>query len=405
MTTMTEVTENPVLSAAPEPDVEPKESKASEETDGRGNPEQEDGQQAEERQKDTQRNGERDKQRDGEEDGQQDTQRDGEEDRQQDTQRDGEEDRQQGTERDGEEDGQQDTQRDGEEDGQQDTQRDGEEDRQQDTQTDGGEDGQQADETYGQPNGKQNGQTGRPPAAESSIKESKWVMGAQCRAVWSEDGRVYPATVLSVDGERCRVFFNGYGNQEDVDLSALTSPVAAVPQPQAQTSQDWRPGSVCRAVFSEDSLVYPAVVLWVKGQRCRVRFDDYNNEEEKDVSSLLRLDELHGSVKAVSAEGKEKPSNQGHTETEAEEKKRGNQAEKTTNHSSSFFPPFPPPPPQTGSGDSVSFVPPPPPPLWQFGSAAAVDSSSSSMLMLWYMCGFHTGSYLAQQGFKSNSKE
>lgn len=59
-------------------------------------------------------------------------------------------------------------------------------------------------------------------------------------------------------------------------------------------SQDWRRGSRCRAVFSEDGLVYPAVVLWVKGQQCRVRYDDYNNEEEHNVGDLLSPDELHG---------------------------------------------------------------------------------------------------------------
>nr|XP_040041283.1 survival motor neuron protein-like isoform X1 [Gasterosteus aculeatus aculeatus]XP_040041285.1 survival motor neuron protein-like isoform X1 [Gasterosteus aculeatus aculeatus]XP_040041286.1 survival motor neuron protein-like isoform X1 [Gasterosteus aculeatus aculeatus] len=437
MAAMAEMTEDPVLGGAVEPaetvthetslietfenpleflqHVEPTEPAAPEETDGTEKPEQEDRQQAEER--------------DTEEDGQKDTLRDGEKDNQQDTLGDGEKDRQQ------------------------DTQRDGEKDRQQDTQ----EDRQQAEETNGQPDGRQEGQTVRQPAAESSIKESKWVMGSQCRAVWSEDGRVYPATVLSVDGERCRVFFNGYGNQEDVDVSALTSPVAVVPQPATQNSKDWKPGLVCRAVFSEDGLVYPAVVLWVKGQRCRVRFDNYNNEEEKDVGSLLRHNELHGSGRPPAAKGsnwqssvtssnsdwksrgdenqgergggdgkrearggerrsawkdeeqnsswvKDKQSDQGHTQMEEEEKKRGNKADKPTYHSSSFFPPFPPPPPlQPGSADSVSFVP-PPPPLWQFSSTAAADSSSS-MLMLWYMCGFHTGSYMAQQGFKSNSKD
>lgn len=58
--------------------------------------------------------------------------------------------------------------------------------------------------------------------------------------------------------------------------------------------QDWKPGSRCRAVYTEDGLVYPAVVLWVKGQRCRIRFDHYNNEEDQNVSGLLKPDELHG---------------------------------------------------------------------------------------------------------------
>ncbi len=63
--------------------------------------------------------------------------------------------------------------------------------------------------------------------------------------------------------------------------------------------QDWKAGSRCRAVYSEDGLVYPAVVLWVKGQRCRIRFDKYNNEEEQDVSGLLSNDELHGPSRAA----------------------------------------------------------------------------------------------------------
>lgn len=65
--------------------------------------------------------------------------------------------------------------------------------------------------------------------------------------------------------------------------------------------QDWRPGSRCRAVYSEDGLVYPAVVLSVTGQRCRVRFDDYNNEEEQDISNLLCPDELHGPSRSGTA--------------------------------------------------------------------------------------------------------
>lgn len=65
--------------------------------------------------------------------------------------------------------------------------------------------------------------------------------------------------------------------------------------------QDWKPGSPCRAVYSEDGLVYPAVVLWVKGQRCRVRYDVYNNEDELDVGHLLRPDEPRGPISVAAA--------------------------------------------------------------------------------------------------------
>uniref|UniRef100_A0A8C9ZP80 Tudor domain-containing protein n=1 Tax=Sander lucioperca TaxID=283035 RepID=A0A8C9ZP80_SANLU len=213
--------------------------------------------------------------RDGEGEG------DGEGDGQQDGQKDGQHDEQK--------DGQQDEQKDGQQNGQKDGQHDEQKDGQQDEQKDG-----QQDE---QKDGQQDGQTVPPPAAEPGT-ESKWAVGAQCRAVWSEDGRLYPATVLCLDGERCRVRFNGYGNQQDVDLSDLKSPDAA-PQTQRPNSQDWKPGARCRAVYVEDGLVYPAVVLWVKGQRCGVRFDDYNNEEEVDAGSLMNPDELHGPSRAT----------------------------------------------------------------------------------------------------------
>ncbi|XP_070689081.1 survival motor neuron protein-like [Pempheris klunzingeri] len=155
-----------------------------------------------------------------------------------------------------------------------------------------------SEETDGkQTSEQQDGQTVCAAAAEPSGTESKWGVGARCQVRWSEDGQVYLATVVSLDGERCRVHFNGYGNEEDVELSELRSPDG--PHTHRHNPQDWGPGSRCRAVYSEDGLVYPAVVLWVKGQRCRIRFDDYNNEEEQDVDGLLRLDELRGPGRAA----------------------------------------------------------------------------------------------------------
>ncbi|KAM8746393.1 uncharacterized protein AB9X84_017258 isoform 4-T5 [Acanthopagrus schlegelii] len=137
-------------------------------------------------------------------------------------------------------------------------------------------------------------------------------------------------------------------------------------------------------MYSEDGLVYPAVVLWVKGQRCRVRFNDYNNEEEQDISSLLSLDELHGPSKATTAKlrrisdsfwvglseppagccvelhcrsaaaltGRGAAAGGGRRREEqhyssSEVKEQGQKVMGTeipTNHSFSFFPPFPPPP-------------------------------------------------------------
>lgn len=51
----------------------------------------------------------------------------------------------------------------------------------------------------------------------------QWQVGDACRAVWSEDGLLYPATVRSVDAAAgtCLVEFDGYGNQEEQALEDL----------------------------------------------------------------------------------------------------------------------------------------------------------------------------------------
>ncbi|XP_039984074.1 survival motor neuron protein-like isoform X4 [Xiphias gladius] len=240
-----------------------------------------------------------------------------------------------------------------------------------------------------QQDGDGDGQSVCPPAAETSPAESKWVVGAQCRAVWSEDGRVYPATVVSLDGERCRVRFNGYGNEEDVDLCALKTPKAAPPR-QRKNSLDWNPGSRCRAVYSEDGLVYPAVVLWVKGQRCRVRFDDYNNEEEQDVSSLLNPDELHGPSRAANKGSSWRSSSTSSNFDRRRGRREENQGERGVERRSAWRDAQ-----QNFSWDPLSFIP-PPPPLWSSSGGSAGVDDTSNLLMLWYMCGFHTGSYMIE---------
>ena len=44
-----------------------------------------------------------------------------------------------------------------------------------------------------------------------------------CRAMFSEDGQIYDATILSVNEEAgtCRVSYAGYGNEEEHNLTDL----------------------------------------------------------------------------------------------------------------------------------------------------------------------------------------
>lgn len=55
----------------------------------------------------------------------------------------------------------------------------------------------------------------------------QWQVGDSCRACWSEDGLIYPATIASIHEERntCVVVFKGYGNEEEQNLGDLLSEV------------------------------------------------------------------------------------------------------------------------------------------------------------------------------------
>ncbi|KAK1116749.1 hypothetical protein K0M31_018138 [Melipona bicolor] len=52
--------------------------------------------------------------------------------------------------------------------------------------------------------------------------KKKWIVGAPCRAVYSEDGEIYEAVILKIyENKNCIVKFVGYGNTEKVQLSSL----------------------------------------------------------------------------------------------------------------------------------------------------------------------------------------
>nr|XP_046156921.1 survival of motor neuron protein-like isoform X4 [Oncorhynchus gorbuscha] len=214
-------------------------------------------------------------------------------------------------------------------------------------------------------------------------------------------------------------------------------------------SKVWRLGYRCRAVYSEDGLVYPAVLVWLRGERCRVKFEGYGNEEELELSSLLSPVELGGHRGRVDAKVQQgavdgfsstsnniadwkrmgrdwrTPQQEGREELSSpqppkfapgkdygkssydfgkehgDKKKPSGQREVPNNHPFSFFPPVPPP------KDSLDFLPPPPlpppPPCVWPPRAVLADASDgldsavtdlSSMLLSWYLCGYHTGCYM-----------
>lgn len=57
---------------------------------------------------------------------------------------------------------------------------------------------------------------------------SQWQVGDACSAYWSEDGKLYAATITSIDEERgtCIVVYTGYGNEEEQNLEDLLSEIS-----------------------------------------------------------------------------------------------------------------------------------------------------------------------------------
>ncbi|KAJ8408435.1 hypothetical protein AAFF_G00258490 [Aldrovandia affinis] len=282
----------------------------------------------------------------------------------------------------------------------------------------------------------------------TTAEQPQWAVGCRCRAIWSEDGMLYPAELLSVEGERGTVKFDGYGNEEEVELSALLSEGCDQPSGEIQVrrplNQQWVLGCRCRAVWSEDGLVYPAVLVWEEGGCGRVQFEGYGNEEELDLSALLPPEEPKSGMSDIAAAQVEEtgPASCGNTDWRKENsapsredsaitlpsgcttgvarsryrsrgEPRKEQGRKTTGSWEeertlpfNFFPPVPPPPESSLGALPLNPPPPPPPPCaWPprggpGGGVEDLDSDVtelSTMLLSWYFCGYHTGCYMATQ--------
>ncbi|GIY10246.1 hypothetical protein CEXT_734391, partial [Caerostris extrusa] len=167
----------------------------------------------------------------------------------------------------------------------------------------------------------------------------KWNVGDFCRAVYSEDDLLYEAVILSIYEDSCTVKFLGYGDEEDVNLSTLERSLGELAREKQKKSayyyyqntktgtnlmgnhdwddtelidafsrllvkkyaretaknkalkkdeKEWKVGDFCRAVYSEDDLLYEAVILSIYEDSCTVEFLGYGDEEDVNLSTLKR---------------------------------------------------------------------------------------------------------------------
>ncbi|CAB1324580.1 unnamed protein product, partial [Coregonus sp. 'balchen'] len=232
-------------------------------------------------------------------------------------------------------------------------------------------------------------------------------------------------------GERCKVKFDNYGNEEEQDQSALLPEAAAQPRREKRV---WRLGYRCRAVYSEDGLVYPAVLVWMRDERCRAvdgfRSTGNNSTDWKRKGREWRTPQEEGREELSSPKfppGKDYGKSCYDFGKEHGDKKKPNgrreepsgRREEPNNHPFSFFPPVPPPKGSlvrlfavtschscllllhlhrvygprravlTDTGDELD--------------SAVTDLSS--MLLSWYLCGYHTGCYMVGLRPKNGEEE
>ncbi|KAK9309977.1 hypothetical protein QLX08_000595 [Tetragonisca angustula] len=150
----------------------------------------------------------------------------------------------------------------------------------------------------------------------------------------------------------------------------------------------WIVGAPCRAVYSEDGVIYEAIISKIyENKTCIVKFVGYGNTEKVQLNSLLESEGLQSQI-AQQKKALEEKFNEENDETE------------TRSYKHQFVP--------GPSFNSIADIMPPAPPLPPQLMAKLPDNDTdalSSMLMSWYISGFHTGYYHGLKQARSNQEK
>nr|XP_034193461.1 survival motor neuron protein isoform X1 [Osmia lignaria] len=176
----------------------------------------------------------------------------------------------------------------------------------------------------------------------------KWIVGAPCRAVYSEDGEVYEAIISKIHENSgiCTVKFVGYGNTEKVSLSSLLESEGL----QSQIAQQ-------KNAIAE-------------------KFSGENTETE-EINFCTNANSKKYNGEKMDCESEDTKTYKHHF-----------MSGRSFNSTADMMPPAPPLPPQL--------------------MAKLPDNDAdalSSMLMSWYISGFHTGYYHGLKQAKNNQEK
>uniref|UniRef100_A0A8C3S2F0 Tudor domain-containing protein n=1 Tax=Chelydra serpentina TaxID=8475 RepID=A0A8C3S2F0_CHESE len=216
---------------------------------------------------------------------------------------------------------------------------------------------------------------------------SQWKVGDACCAVWSGDGLLYPAHVVSLseEGDACVVEYEHYGNREEQRLRDLFPPDGS-PDDSLEPRRTWKAGDGCSAIWSEDGLLYPATVRSVDAAAgtCLVEFVGYGNKEQQALEELLPpCGAVDGDLGSWRAEADAPGVPRGRSPSFPREPPHSWRRQSTKGEWAHYFPPLPK-------------VVPPPPPLLLDPLCTEDDEGGAlaCMLLAWYMSGYHTGFYM-----------
>ncbi|GAB0205690.1 survival motor neuron protein-like [Grus japonensis] len=194
---------------------------------------------------------------------------------------------------------------------------------------------------------RKNNKKNRNRKKSSTVPLKQWKVGDSCNAVWSEDGNVYLATIVSINQKRgtCVVTYTGYGNQEEQNLSDLLPPAS-----------DETVNGMGNSGENENETPYST------------------DESEKSSQSPQNKNNC--------SKARSSPQNLRFPTPPAGLGRLGSKFRASPSFLSCWPPPFPAGPP---------LIPPPPP---MRPDSPEDDEALGSMLIAWYMSGYHTGYYL-----------
>merc|ERR1711874_452814 len=146
-------------------------------------------------------------------------------------------------------------------------------------------------------------------------------VGDLCVAKWDEDGVWYNAKILNIIATRATVLFVDYGNQDTTRLAELKpvgSQIGRIDEAgqfsdpeegnkEKKGDEDvvvegekewtkWKVGDLCVAMWNEDLVWYNSEILEIVGERVKVRFVEYGNEDYATLGQLKMAGSLDAEV-------------------------------------------------------------------------------------------------------------